>query len=109
MILARKRKILQQSRIEEHVAVHTYAVKRKKAKESEQNSGRKVKRSADYEATVNQKSKLNGRVAVPLGNWYRCTDIEFKPVDFCVSNNPGRASAQGTTRNQAYSTQRTFL
>lgn len=33
----------------------------------------------------------------------RCVDIEFKPVDFCISNNP-RHAAQGTSRNQAYST-----
>lgn len=32
----------------------------------------------------------------------RCVDIEFKPVDFCISN-PGD-TAQGTGRNQAYST-----
>lgn len=38
----------------------------------------------------------------------RCVDIELKPVDFCVSNNPEHA-AQGPSRNQASSTQRTVL
>jgi hypothetical protein len=38
--------------------------------------------------------KKRGEDGFPKWEWTRCVDIEFKPVDFCISNNTRRA-AQG--------------
>jgi hypothetical protein len=88
-----------------HAAVHTYAGRGLGEKGGET----KLKgRNTDEVEPSSLEGKIKGNSRRdPLGKGHRCAH-RIKPVDLSISNN-SRLVAQGISKNQAYSTQRTVL